>query len=236
MKNTLIKKYWYPSIFIRLGVLAIIILGLWFLLGKCNVPSTKFVEKLDSLNRVNDSLLLQNKKADSLITELVAEDIKLTDLLEEEKSKVKVIHDIVIKEVEIVKAADSLAIVKFFNNRYPAQTILSDTLIPLNKPVLIEAAADLVKYDGAVKEIAVKDSMIALQDIRINLKDSTISLFKTKESNLQTVITNKDVAIEEWTKQYKSLQIQNKKLKLQSKFQKIGTFLLAGGLVYVITK
>lgn len=236
MKNTLIKKYWYPSIFVRLGVLAIIVFTLWLLLDKCNVPSMEFVERLDSLDRVNDSLILQNKKADSLITELVAEDIKLTDLLEEEKNKVKVIHDVVIKEVEVVRAADSLGIVKFFNTRYNSKASLPDTLIPLNKPVLVEAAADLVKYDGAVKEIAVKDSMIALQDIRINLKDSTISLFKTKESNLQAVIGNKDLAIEEWTKQYKSLQIQNKKLKLQSKFQKIGTLLLAGGLVYVISK
>lgn len=236
MKNTLIKKYWYPSIFVRLGVLAIIVFTLWLLLDKCNVPSMEFVERLDSLDRVNDSLILQNKKADSLITELVAEDIKLTDLLEEEKNKIKVIHDVVIKEVEVVRAADSLGIVKFFNTRYTSQASLPDTLIPLNKPVLVEAAADLVKYDGAVKEIIVKDSIIAIQTSKIDLRDSTISLFKNKESNLQTIIGNKDMAISEWTKQYKSLQLQNKKLKLQSKFQKLGTLFLAGGLVYVLIK
>lgn len=236
MKNTLIKKYWYPSLAIRIGIIAAIILLLWLLLGKCNIPSVGFIQKLDSLDRVNDSLVLQNKKADSLITQLIAEDIRLTDLLEDEKNKVKVIHDVVIKEVEVVRAADSLGIVKFFNDRYPTQANLADTFIPLNKPVLIEAAADLVKYDGAVKEIVIKDSIIVLQGNRINLKDSTISLFKTKESNLQAIISNKDLAIDEWSKQYKSLQWQNKKLKLQNKFQKIGTLLLAGGLVYVIAR
>ena len=236
MKNTLIKKYWYPSLITRLGIITIIVLSLYFLLDKCNVPSIEFVEKMDSLQKVNDSLFLVNKKADSVITELVAEDARLTDIIEDQKDNVKIIRQTVIKEVEIVKAADSLAIVKFFNDRYPEQAKAVDTLIALNKPVLVFAATDLVKYDGAIKELVIKDSIITLQDNRINLKDSTIGLYKTKEANLQSIIVNKDAAIEEWTKQYKSLSLQNKKLKLQSKFQKIGTLILAGGLAFVLIK
>ena len=236
MKNTLIKKYWYPSLITRLGIIAIIVLSLYFLLDKCNVPSIEFVEKMDSLQKVNDSLFLANKKADSVITELVAEDVRLTDIIEDQKDNVKIIRQTVIKEVEIVKAADSLAIVKFFNDRYPEQAKAVDTLIALNKPVLVFAATDLVKYDGAVKELVIKDSIITLQDNRISLKDSTIGLYKTKEANLQSIIINKDAAIDEWTKQYKNLSLQNKKLKLQSKFQKIGTLILAGGLAFVLIK
>lgn len=236
MRNTLIKKYWYPSLAIRIGIIGFIVILLWILLSKCNNSSAGFVEKLDSLSRVNNLLVLQNKKADSLITELKAEDIKLTDLLEDEKRKIKVIRDVIIKEIEVVKAADSSEIVKFFNHRYPAEANLVDTFIPLNKPVLIGAAEDLLKYDGAVKEIVIKDSIIELQGSRINLKDNTISLFETKESNFTTIISNKDLAIDNLSRQYKSLQRQNKKLKLQNKFQKIGALLLAGGVVYFIAK
>ena len=221
----------------RVAIVIACLLGIYLLLDKCNLPgSIQFAEKLDSLQKVNDSLFLVNKKADSVITELVAEDARLTDIIEDQKDNVKVIRETVIKEVEVVKAADSLAIVKFFNNRYPEQAKAVDTLIALNKPVLVFAAADLVKYDGAVKELVVKDSIITLQDNRINLKDSTIGLYKTKEANLQSIIVNKDAAIDEWTKQYKKLSFQNKKLKLQSKLQKVATFILAGGLAFVLIK
>lgn len=221
----------------RLAIVIACLLGLYLLLDKCNIPGAMdFVEKLDSLQKVNDSLFLVNKKADSVITELVAEDVRLTDIIEDQKDNVKIIRQTVIKEVEVIKAADSLAIVKFFNDRYPEQAKAVDTLIPLNKPVLVFAAADLVKYDGAVKELVVKDSIITLQDSRINLKDSTISLYKIKEGNLQTIITNKDLAIDEWTKQYNKLSLQNKKLKLQNKLQKAATILFAGGLAFVLVK
>jgi hypothetical protein len=87
-----------------------------------------------------------------------------------------------------------------------------------------------------VKEIAIKDSIISSQGTRISLKDSTITLFKSKEANLNNIIGNKDLAIDEWTKQYKGLQLENKKLKLQSKFQKVATVLFAGGFAYMLIK
>lgn len=221
----------------RIAIIVACLLGLYLFLDKCNITGAiGFAEKIDSLEKVNDSLFLVNKKADSVITELVAEDIRLTDIIEDQKDNVKIIKQTVIKEVEVIKAADSLAIVKFFNDRYPDQAKAVDTLIPINKPVLVFAAADLVKYDGAVKELVVKDSIITLQDKRIVVKDSTIGLFKTKEANLQSIIVNKDAVIEEWTKGYNKLSLQNKKLKLQTKLQKVATILFAGGLAFVLIK
>jgi hypothetical protein len=191
---------------------------------------------MDSLQRVNDSLIKENNLSDSLIEDLAAEDIRLNDIIDAQKASVQIIREIVIKEVEVIRDADSAAIAKFYNLRYPNQALAPDTLIALNKPVLVEVAADLIKYDGAVKEIAIKDSIISSQGTRISLKDSTITLFKSKEANLNNIIGNKDLAIDEWTKQYKGLQLENKKLKLQSKFQKVATVLFAGGFAYMLIK
>lgn len=227
MKNTLT----------RLGIALICLLGLYLLVDRCNISSAiEFTEKMDSLQRVNDSLIKENNLSDSLIEDLAAEDIRLNDIIDAQKASVQIIREIVIKEVEVIRDADSAAIAKFYNLRYPNQALASDTLISLNKPVLVEVAADLIKYDGAVKEIAIKDSIISSQDTRISLKDSTITLFKSKEANLNNIIGNKDLAIDEWTKQYKGLQLENKKLKLQSKFQKVATVLFAGGFAYMLIK
>lgn len=221
----------------RLGIALICLLGLYLLVDRCNISSAiEFTEKMDSLQRVNDSLIKENNLSDSLIEDLAAEDIRLNDIIDAQKASVQIIREIVIKEVEVIRDADSAAIAKFYNLRYPNQALAPDTLISLNKPVLVEVAADLIKYDGAVKEIAIKDSIISSQDTRISLKDSTITLFKSKEANLNTIITNKDQAIDEWTKQYKGLQLENKKLKLQSKFQKVATILFAGGFAYMLIK
>ena len=225
------------STWIRLVIVVVSLFGLCLLADKCNITnSIEFVETIDSLQNVNDSLIQENKASDSLITELVAQDIRLNDIIDAQKASVQIIREVIYREVEVVRSADSAAIVEFYNRRYPTQTLAVDTSVPINKPVLVEAAADLVKYDGAVKELAIKDSVIALQDTRINVKDSTITLFKSKEANLSTIIGNKDVAIGEWTKQYNKLQLQNKKLKLQGKIQKVATILFAGGFAFMLVK
>ena len=109
-----------------------------------------------------------------------------------------------------------------------------DTLIPINKPILISAASDLARYDGAKQEIVVKDSVISLQENRITLKDSTITLFKNKEGRYQAIIGNKDQAISEWTKQYDILNLNYKKLQVKTKFQRIATYVIIGGLTYTL--
>lgn len=221
----------------RLAVVVLVMFGLYFFMDRCNLPSAiEFTEKIDSLELVNDSLLSLNKSSDSLIDQLAAEELRLNDIIDAQKASVQIIREIVYKEIEVIRDADSAALVKFYNLRYPNQALAPDTSIALNKPVLVEAAADLIKYDGAVKEITVKDSIITSQDVKINLKDSAIILYKSKEANLNTIIGNKDLAIEEWNKQYKSLQLQNKKLKFQAKMHKVATIIFAGGLAYVLVK
>jgi hypothetical protein len=204
-----------------------------FTLGGIKVDSS-FRAKLDSLDKVNDSLTVENKRGDSIIVKLEILDSSLQTQVAYQKAHVRVIYDKVNKQVEVIKRHDSAAIVKFYTSRYPLEAKMIDTLILINKPVLILAASDLTRYDGARQEIAVKDSIITLQESRITLKDSTITLFKGKEGRYQIIIGNKDQAISEWNKQYNLSQLENKKLKLQSKFQKIGTAIIAGGLIYTL--
>jgi hypothetical protein len=224
------KSFW-----IRFGIIVLCLLIIYFIVDKPDTNnSIEFTQKLDSLQKVNNSLILQNKASDSLIAKLVAQDTRLNDIINAQKSNIESIRKVVVKEVEVIKNADSTTIVKFYNQRYPNQASVPDTPLTLNKPVLVEAAADLIKYDGAVKEIAVKDSIITTQDTRINLKDSTITLYKAKEINLNTVINNKDLTINEWTNQYRDLQLQNNRLKKQTKTQKIIGYALTGGLLLLL--
>ena len=167
-----------------------------FTLGSIKVDSS-FKAKLDSLDKVNDSLTVENKKDDSTIAVLEVLDKNLEAQVAYQKTHVKVIHDRVNKQVEVIKRHDSAAIVKFYSSRYSLEAKMIDTLIPINKPILISAASDLVKYDGAKQEILVKDSVITIQESRITLKDSTITLFKSKEGRYQSIIGNKDKAISE---------------------------------------
>jgi hypothetical protein len=183
---------------------------------------------------VNDSLVILNKKNDSTITVLEILDKKLETQGIYQKTYVKVIHDKVDKQVEVIKRHDSAAIVKFYTSRYPVEAKIIDTLILINKPILISAASDLTRYDGARQEIVVKDSIITLQESRIILKDSTITLFKSKEGGYQAIIGNKDQAISEWSKQYDILNLNYKKLQVKNKFQRIGTAIIAGGLIYTL--
>ena len=204
-----------------------------FTLGGIKVDSS-FKVKLDSLNKVNDSLVVENKKDDSTIVVLEVLDKSLETQVAYQKTHVKVIHDKVNTQVEVIKRHDSAAIVKFYTTRYPLEAKMIDTLIPINKPILISAASDLARYDGAKQEIVVKDSVISLQENRITLKDSTITLFKNKEGRYQAIIGNKDQAISEWTKQYDILNLNYKKLQVKSKFQRIASYVIIGGLTYTL--
>jgi hypothetical protein len=219
---------------IALAVVALIFVGYgMFSLGSLKVDSS-FKAKIDSLNKVNDSLVIENKKDDSTITVLEILDKKLETQVAYQKTHVKVIHDRVDKQVEVIKRHDSAAIVKFYTSRYPLEAKIIDTLIPINKPVLISAASDLTRYDGARQEIIVKDSIISTQENRITLKDSTITLFKNKEMRYGAIIWNKNQVISEWKSEYNVLSLNYKKLQVKNKFQKIGTAIIAGGLIYTL--
>ena len=212
------------------AILAFIGYGL-FTLGGVTVD-TKFKAKLDSLDKVNDSLYAENKKDDEAIEELRNLDLDLQYKLDHQKAKVVRVDHWIDSSKGKIDTYTEHELITSFNNRYPKDTVSNP--LPLAQPVLVSAAKDLVELDGAKEKLEIKDSVIALQESRITLKDSTINLFVNKEGRYKAIIGNKDQAISEWSKQYDNLNLQYKKLQIKSKFQKIGTYIIIGGLTYTL--
>jgi hypothetical protein len=202
-----------------------------FTLGSIRTGS-EFKVKLDSLNKVNDSLYTENKQDDSTIAELKVLDSSLVYKVEHQKAKIVKIKEVVVIKQNEIDTYDKHQLVNFYYVRYPKDTITNR--IPVAQPVLVSAAKDLAAYDGAIKEITIKDSVIAIQESRITLKDSTIGLYINKEGRYRSIIGNKDQAIAEWSKQYDILNLNYKKLQVKSKFQKIGSYVIIGGLAYTL--
>jgi len=213
-----------------LAAIALIGYSLFFL-GGYNVKSD-FRAKLDSLDQVNDSLYAENLKDDSAIAELRDIDLDLQYRLDHQKAKVVVIDHWVDSSKQKIDTYTEHELITSFNNRYPADTVTNP--LPLAQPVLVSAAKDLVELDGAKEKLVIKDSVIAIQDSRILYKDSTINLYINKEGRYKAIIGNKDQAIAEWSKQYDNLNLQYKKLQIRNKFQKIGTYIIIGGLTYTL--
>lgn len=216
-------------------VLIVVVLALvgyaLFSIGGITVD-TKFKAKLDSLDKVNDSLALENQKDDEAIAELQTQDSVLKYKVAHQKTKIVEIKVEVESKQGKIDTYDEHQVVNFYYTRYPKDTVTNR--IKVAQPVLTSAAKDLVAYDGAIKEIIIKDSVIALQESRIVGKDSTITLFMNKEGRYKAIIGNKDQAISEWSKQYDNLNLQYKKLQIRNKFQKIGTYIIIGGLTYTL--
>jgi hypothetical protein len=211
-------------------VLAFIGYGL-FTLGDIR-GTANFKGKLDSLDKVNDSLYAENKQDDITIKELLVLDSTLTYQVEHQKTKViKVDHWIDSSKGKIDTYTEH-ELVSSFNKRYPKDTVTNP--LPLAQPVLVATAKDLVELDGIKEKIVIKDSVIAIQESRITLKDSTIGLYVNKEGRYKAIIGNKDQAIAEWSKQYDVLNLNYKKLQVRSKFQKIGSYIIIGGLAYTL--
>jgi hypothetical protein len=211
-------------------VLAFIGYGL-FTLGDIR-GTANFKGKLDSLDKVNDSLYAENKQDDITIKELLVLDSTLTYQVEHQKTKViKVDHWIDSSKGKIDTYTEH-ELVSSFNKRYPKDTVTNP--LPLAQPVLVATAKDLVELDGIKEKIVIKDSVIAIQESRITLKDSTIGLYINKEGRYKAIIGNKDQAIAEWSKQYDILNLNYKKLQVRSKFQKIGSYIIIGGLAYTL--
>ena len=194
--------------------------------------SSDFKGKLDSLTEVNDYLLIQNQIADGEIKAIERQDSIYIHDLENRKAKVIRIKEYVQVEVNKIDNFTEQEIVSYLNQRYPKDTITNP--LPIAQPVLTFVAKDLAAYDGAKHEIVIKDSVIAIQESRITLKDSTITLFVNKEGRYKSIIGNKDQAISEWSKQYDNLNLNYKKLQVKNKFQKIGSYIIIGGLAYTL--
>jgi len=211
-------------------VLAFIGYGL-FTLGDIK-GTANFKGKLDSLDKVNDSLYAENKQDDITIKELLVLDSTLTYQVEHQKAKVIKIKEVVEVEKNKIDNFSEQELISYLNKRYPKDTITNP--LPVAQPVLTFVAKDLAAYDGAKHEIVIKDSVIAIQESRITLKDSTIGLYVNKEGRYKAIIGNKDQAIAEWSKQYDVLNLNYKKLQVRNKFQKIGSYIIIGGLAYTL--
>jgi len=195
-------------------------------------PDKEFKATLDSLNKVNDSLLNLNAKADATIEEFRFADSILLYQVEHQKTKIITVTKFVDSSKEAIDTYSEEQLISSFNKRYPADTVTSP--LPIAQPVLVSAAKDLVELDGTKKVLVIQDSVISLQENRIAAKDTIISVYAFKEQNYMKVIGNKDLEIKTWNTQYNMLQLQNKKLKLNSKLHKIASYVVVGGLSFLI--
>lgn len=226
---SIIKKY-LPKIIIAVAVIAIISV----LFEKCssNADHKAFLNQVDSLHKVNDSLSLEIKKDDAAIDSLneVSED--LTYKISHQKAKVVKVIETVEVEKNKIDTYTEHELISSFNNRYPKDTTTNP--LPLAQPVLVSAAKDLAELDGAKQIIVLKDSSITTLEAKVTVKDSIITKFENKESKYKLILTNKDKEIAGWEDQYNQIDLQLKKLKVKSKFQRIGSYIVIGGLGYLM--
>jgi fructose-1,6-bisphosphatase/inositol monophosphatase family enzyme len=183
-----------------------------------------------------DSLIQNDKDTIALMT-AIQDSIKVRDSIltyqvEHQKTRVIKIKEIVEVEKNKIDNFSEQELVSYLNQRYPKDTITNP--LPVAQPVLTFVAKDLAAYDGAKHEIVIKDSVIAIQESRITLKDSTIGLYANKEIRFKSIISNQDLKINQWSKQYDNLNLNYKKLQVKNKFQKIGSYIIIGGLAYTL--
>jgi len=204
------------------------------LFEKCssNVEHKAFLAQVDSLHKVNDSLFVEIKKDDAVIDSLNYVSETLTDKLAHQKTKVIKIVETIEVEKNNIDNLQEYQLVSFYNTRYPADTVTNP--LPLAQPVLVSAAKDLVELDGAKQIIVLKDSTITTLETKVNVKDSVISKYISKEDKFRLILTNKDKEIAGWEGQYQKLEFQYNKLKVKSKFQRIGSYIVIGGLAYLM--
>jgi hypothetical protein len=204
------------------------------LFEKCssNVEHKAFLSQMDSLHKVNDSLFVEIKKDDAAIDSLNYISEVLTDKLAHQKTKVIKIVETIEVEKNNIDNLQEHQLVSFYNTRYPADTVTNP--LPVAQPVLVSAAKDLVELDGAKQIIVLKDSSIATLETKVAVKDSVITKYISKEDKFRLILTNKDKEIAGWEGQYQKLELQYNKLKVKSKFQRIGSYIVIGGLGYLM--
>ena len=204
------------------------------LFEKCssNVEHKAFLAQVDSLNKVNDSLNSQIAKDDAVIDSLNEVDAVLSDKLAHQKTKVIKIVETIEIEKNNVDSYTEQELISSLNRRYPTDTVTNP--LPVAQPVLVSAAKDLVELDGAKQIIVLKDSSINTLEAKVTVKDSVIGKYANKELNYKNIILNKDKEIAGWEGQYQKIELQYNKLKVKSKFQRIGSYIVIGGLAYLM--
>jgi len=220
------KKYILPVI--------LLLFILWLAFDKVtNIGLTsEFKAKQDSLVHAVDSMQLVIAKEDAEIDSLDVVAVELQYKIDHQKAKVKTIVEYIEIEKNNIDGFSNPELVSSFNKRYPADTITNPLLVA--QPVLVSAAKDLVELDGAKQIIVLKDSSITTLEAKVTVKDSVIGKYANKELNYKNIILNKDKEITGWEGQYQKLELQYNKLKVKSKFQRIGSYVVIGGLAYLM--
>ena len=226
----LLLKKWLPKIIVVIAIIAICSV----LFEKCssNVEHKAFLAQVDSLHKVNDSLFVEIRKDDAAIDSLNYVSETLTDKLAHQKTKVIKIVETVEVEKNKIDDLQEHQLVSFYNTRYPSDTVTNP--LPVAQPVLVSAAKDLVELDGAKQIIVLKDSAITTLETKVNVKDSVIGKYISKEDKFRLILLNKDKEIDGWEGQYQKIELQYNKLKIKSKFQRIGSYVVIGGLAYLM--
>ena len=204
------------------------------LFEKCgsNVEHKAFLAQVDSLNKVNDSLYSEIAKDDAEIDSLDLVAVELQYKVDHQKAKViKIVETIEIEKNNIDSYSEQ-ELVSSLNKRYPKDTVTNP--LPVAQPVLVSVAKDLVELDGAKQIIILKDSSINTLETKVTVKDSVIKKYANKELNYVSIILNKDKEIAGWEGQYQKIELQYNKLKVKSKFQRIGSYIVIGGLAYLM--
>jgi len=226
----LLLKKWLPKIIVVIAIIAICSV----LFEKCssNVEHKAFLAQVDSLHKVNDSLSVEIMNDNAIIDSLNYVDAVLTVKLNIAKENVKVITKYVDSSKSSIDNYNEQELVTSFNTRYPTDTITNP--LPVAQPVLVAAAKDLVELDGAKQIITIKDSAITILETKVSNKDSVISKYISKEDKFRLMLINKDQEIAGWEGQYQQLDFKYNKLKAKSKLQRIGSYVVIGGLAYLM--
>jgi hypothetical protein len=172
------------------------------------------IQKRTHQLEVSNSVLKEKKEELNILN--LSLELKIKDEVEKNKLDTYTEHELI----------------SSFNNRYPKDTTTNP--LPLAQPVLVSAAKDLAELDGAKQIIILKDSSITTLEAKVTVKDSIITKFENKESKYKLILTNKDKEIAGWEDQYNQIDLQLKKLKVKSKFQRIGSYIVIGGLGYLM--
>jgi hypothetical protein len=230
LKNKYMLKKWLPKTIVALVIIAIGSV----LFEKCNsnVEHKAFLAQMDSLHKVNDSLYSEIAKDDAEIDSLDLVAVDLQFKVDHQKTKVIKIVETIEIEKNNVDSYTEQELISSLNRRYPKDTVTNP--LPVAQPVLVSVAKDLVELDGAKQIIVLKDSSINTLESKVTVKDSIIGKYANKELNYKNIILNKDKEITGWEGQYQKLELQYNKLKVKSKFQRIGSYIVIGGLAYLM--
>lgn len=218
---------------IIIAVAIIVAVGVMYTLFERNgYDDSKFKSRLDSLKLAAEQLQQSILKKDSTIAVMNAVDMELSERYSQQQTKVIIEREKTEAAVEEVQKLNNSALVSNLNKRYPGDTI--SNLLPIAEPVILNTAVDLVRYDGAKKEIVLKDSTILILEGRVQVKDKMIDVYKEKETDYKNLVTNKDTQIDGWEKEYEKLKSENKKLFLKNKLHKMANYVLLGGTAVLL--